>query len=120
VAPTPLETDALIVGAGPTGLMLATVLVKLGVRHILIDGKSGPTTESRALGVQARTMEIYEQLGLVEEVLAEATRADAVSPGYGAREFAIIRLANLGGRDTRYPYVAMLEQSKTERMLVGS
>ena len=64
VASTPLETDVLIFGAGPTGLMLATVLAKLGVRHILIDGKSGPTTESRALGIQACTMEIYEQLGL--------------------------------------------------------
>ena len=56
-----LQTDVLIIGAGPTGLMLANWLAKLGIRHIIADGKSGPTRESRALGVHARSMEIYDQ-----------------------------------------------------------
>ena len=67
-----LPTDVLIVGAGPTGLMLANWLARSWASPSeIIDGKSGPTTESRALVVQARSMEIYDQLGLVGEVLAE-------------------------------------------------
>jgi len=59
-----LTCDVLVVGAGPTGLMLANWLVKLGVDAILVDGKDGPTRESRALVVQARSLEIYDQLGI--------------------------------------------------------
>ncbi|HEX6367050.1 MAG TPA: FAD-dependent monooxygenase, partial [Agromyces sp.] len=60
-----LTTDVLVVGAGPSGLMLAVCLAKLGVDAIIVDGKQGPTRESRALGVQARSMELYDQLGIV-------------------------------------------------------
>ncbi|MGV8895804.1 MAG: FAD-dependent monooxygenase [Rhodoglobus sp.] len=110
-------TDVLIVGAGPTGLMLAVVLAKLGVDHILVDGKSGPTTESRALGVQARTLEIYEQLGIVDEVLANGTRADAISPGFRKRVFATIPFVILGASFTRYPFMQIFEQNKNEALL---
>ena len=82
-----LDTEVVIVGAGPTGLMLANCLMRLGVACVIVDGKSGPTRESRALVLQARTMEIYDQLGLAERVLEQAeiaatararVRADAV------------------------------------------
>jgi len=114
------RTDVLVVGAGPTGLMLATVLAQLGVDHVLIDGKAGPTTESRAVAVQARTLEIYDQLELIDEVLAQSTRAEALSPGYLDRAYATIPLANLGGRGTRYPFVTIFEQSRNERLLVAA
>jgi len=114
------QTDVLVVGAGPTGLMLATVLARLGVDHVLIDGKAAPTTESRAVAVQARTLEIYDQLGLVDEVLAESTRAEALSPGYLDREYATIPLQNLGGRGTRFPFVSIFEQNRNERLLVAA
>ena len=80
-----LQADVLIVGAGPSGLMLAVVLARFGVDAIIVDGKSGPTRESRALAVQARTMELYDQLGLVDRVLAERSPATAVVPGVGSR-----------------------------------
>ena len=57
-------TDVLVVGAGPTGLMAGLVLTRRGVPVVVVDQKEGPTRESRALAVQARTMEIYDQLGL--------------------------------------------------------
>jgi 2-polyprenyl-6-methoxyphenol hydroxylase-like FAD-dependent oxidoreductase len=60
VAANALETDVLVVGAGPTGLMLANQLVRRGVRVLIIDRHSGPAQQSRALGVQARTLEIYD------------------------------------------------------------
>src|SRR2546430_12028929 len=64
-----VDVDVLIVGAGPTGLMLANQLVRRGVRPRIIDRHSGPAQQTRALGVQARTLEIYAQLGIVERAL---------------------------------------------------
>ena len=58
------ETDVLIVGAGPTGLVLALWLTRLGVRVRIVDKTAEPGTTSRALAVQARTLELYRQIGL--------------------------------------------------------
>ena len=61
-----MDTDVLVVGAGPTGLMLANQLVRRGIRTLIIDRHAAPSIETRALGVQARTLEIYSQLGIVD------------------------------------------------------
>lgn len=87
-----LETDVVIVGAGPTGLMLANCLTKLGISTVIIDGKSGPTRESRALVLQARTMEIYDQLGVADRVLAETEKASSIVPGFEKKSFRAINL----------------------------
>ncbi|WP_433301744.1 FAD-dependent monooxygenase [Actinoplanes sp. CA-030573] len=112
--------DVLVVGAGPTGLMLANWLVKLGVDVIVVDGKDGPTRESRALVVQARSLEIYDQLGLGDLVLATAQRASALAPGYRDRAFGRIPLGPLGEGVTPYPYLEVLEQSRNEEILYES
>jgi 2-polyprenyl-6-methoxyphenol hydroxylase-like FAD-dependent oxidoreductase len=117
---TERETEVLVVGAGPTGLMLATVLARLGIDSLLVDGKEEPTRESRALGVQARTMELYEQLGLVDRVLAEGTPAQALAPGYGRRVFGRLRLGDIGADVSPYPRIHILEQSRNERMLADA
>ncbi|MHA7279591.1 FAD-dependent monooxygenase [Arthrobacter sp. MDT2-2] len=116
----PGNVDVLVVGAGPTGLMLANWLVKLGVRVLLIDGKDGPTVESRALGVHSRSMEIYDQLGVVDRVLAESVHAESVRPGFGRRAFAPVPLGGLGKGLSPYPGMHMLEQSANERLLVDN
>jgi 2-polyprenyl-6-methoxyphenol hydroxylase-like FAD-dependent oxidoreductase len=54
-----MDTDILVVGAGPTGLMLANQLARRGLRPLVIDRHSGPAMQTRAIGVQARTLEIY-------------------------------------------------------------
>ena len=64
----------LIVGAGPTGLVLALWLTRLGIRVRIIDRTAGPGTASRALGIQARTLELYRLLGLAEAVVAAGHR----------------------------------------------
>src|SRR5207302_2873695 len=64
-----MDTDVLIVGAGPTGLMLANQLGRRGVRALIIDRHAGPSLQTRALGVQARTLEIYAKLGIVDRAL---------------------------------------------------
>src|SRR2546426_10766271 len=71
-----MDTDVLVVGAGPTGLMLANQLARRGVRVRIIDRHAGPARESRALGVQARTLEIYSHLGIADQAVALGKRAD--------------------------------------------
>ena len=110
-------TDVLVVGAGPTGLMLANCLVRLGVDVILVDGKAGPTRESRALGVQARTMELYDQLGMADRVLERCTPARGVVPGYRATAFRAVSLPALGATVSPYPRMYVLEQSANEELL---
>ncbi|MCD5345359.1 FAD-dependent monooxygenase [Agromyces sp. S2-1-8] len=115
-----ITTDVLIVGAGPSGLMLAVSLAKLGVDALIVDGKSGPTRESRALGVQARSMELYDQLGLVDRVLAERAPAAAIAPGAGRRAFGTVEFRGLGDGITPYPDITVFEQSRNERLLVDA
>ncbi|MFC7535036.1 FAD-dependent monooxygenase [Actinoplanes sp. GCM10030250] len=112
-----LSCEVLVVGAGPTGLMLANWLTRLGVRVIVADGKDGPTRESRALVVQARSLEIYDQLGIGDQVLEAAHRAEALAPGFGARAFGRVPLGPLGNGVTPYPYIEVLEQSRNEEIL---
>jgi 2-polyprenyl-6-methoxyphenol hydroxylase-like FAD-dependent oxidoreductase len=112
-----LTCDVLVAGAGPTGLMLANWLVRLGVDVIVVDGKAGPTRESRALVVQARSLEIYDQLGLGDQVMAAAEQAAAVAPGFLDRAFGHIPLGPLGAGITPYPSIQVLEQSRNEEIL---
>ena len=62
-----MHADVLIVGAGPTGLVLALWLTRLGIHVRIVDKALEPGTTSRALAVQARTLELYRQLGLASE-----------------------------------------------------
>jgi 2-polyprenyl-6-methoxyphenol hydroxylase-like FAD-dependent oxidoreductase len=112
-----VSCDVLVVGAGPTGLMAANWLLRLGLTVTVVDGKSGPTTESRAMVLQARTMEIYDQLGVVDTVLAAAERAEALAPGFGKRAFGRVPLRAIGGGTTPYPWIYVLEQSRNEEIL---
>src|SRR3954468_20720182 len=112
-----LTCDVLVAGAGPTGLMLANWLGRLGVDVIVVDGKDGPTRESRALVVQARSLEIYDQLGIGDQVLDAARPAGGLSPGSGARVFGRVPLGPLGAGVTPYPFLEVLEQSRNEEIL---
>jgi 2-polyprenyl-6-methoxyphenol hydroxylase-like FAD-dependent oxidoreductase len=110
-------TDVLVVGAGPGGLMAGICLARLGVGVIVVDGKDGPTRESRALALQARTMEIYDQLGLVDRVLARATAAPRIVPGHRSHTFGSVSFTGMGRTLTPYPGIYILEQSATEAFL---
>ncbi len=115
-----LQADVLVVGAGPSGLMAAVCLARLGVDAVIVDGKDGPTRESRALAVQARTMELYDQLGLVDRVLVERSPATTLVPGAGRRSFGRIELRAMAEGVTPYRELTVFEQSRNERMLVDA
>jgi 2-polyprenyl-6-methoxyphenol hydroxylase-like FAD-dependent oxidoreductase len=112
-----LSTDVLVIGAGPTGLMLANWLTRLGVGTVIADHKSGPTRESRALILQARSMEIYDQLGLGNEVQARGEPVEWLAPGTGKRAFGRIAIGELGRGMTPFPRLFVLEQSRNEQIL---
>src|SRR5215469_10611676 len=112
-----MDTDVLIVGAGPTGLMLANQLARRGVRTLLIDRHAGPSRETRALGVQARTLEIYAKLGIVDRALALGTRGTGANIWAEGRWMARVPLGETGRGVTPYPYILILGQDDNERIM---
>lgn len=111
------KTEVIIIGAGPTGLSLACQLVRYGIDFIILDTSAGVTSYSKALGVHARTLEIYEQLGIVGQAIAQGTIAAKVRMLAGGRVRGEVDLSNLGQGLSQYPYMLVLEQSKNERLL---
>jgi 2-polyprenyl-6-methoxyphenol hydroxylase-like FAD-dependent oxidoreductase len=113
----PLVVDALIVGAGPTGLMLANWLTRLGAHALVVDGKSGPTRESRALIVQARSLEVYDQLGVGAAVAARGRQVESVSIWREGERVGQFVVGPIGAGRTPHPYLFALEQSQNEAIL---
>jgi 2-polyprenyl-6-methoxyphenol hydroxylase-like FAD-dependent oxidoreductase len=111
-----VDTKVLVVGAGPTGLMAGLVLSRRGVATIVIDRKAGPTRESKALAVQSRTMEIYDQLGLAEKVLAGAFPATTMKIGSSITT-AGVDLRQMSSGATRFGGIQVFEQSRNEQLL---
>ena len=112
-----MDTDVLIVGAGPTGLMLANQLARRGVRIRIIDRHAGPARESRALGVQARTLEIYSHLGIADRAVALGKKADGAVLWAEGRRAARVPLGDIGRDVSPYPYLLVLGQDDNERLL---
>ena len=114
------DTDVLIVGAGPTGLVLALWLARIGVRLRIVDRSEGPGTASRALAVQARTLEFYRQLGLAEAAIAGGRAAPAFNLWAGGRHRARVAFAEGMEDITPYPFVLVYGQDANERLLEGA
>jgi 2-polyprenyl-6-methoxyphenol hydroxylase-like FAD-dependent oxidoreductase len=112
-----MNADVLIVGAGPTGLMLANQLARRGVRVMIIDRHAGPSRETRALGVQARTLEIYSALGVVDRALELGTPGNGANLWANGRRMARVPLGDAGKGVTPYPFIHILGQDDNERIL---
>jgi len=117
MASSSVDTDVLVVGAGPTGLMLANQLVRRGVRTLIIDRHEGPARETRALGVQARTLEIYSHLGIVEQALELGKRATGANMWAHGRRAARVPVADIGRDTSPYSFLLILGQDDNERLL---
>jgi 2-polyprenyl-6-methoxyphenol hydroxylase-like FAD-dependent oxidoreductase len=112
-----IKTEVAIIGAGPTGLSLATQLVRHGIDFVIVEKNEGVTPFSKAIGVQARTLEIYEQLGLAQKAVEQGAIGGKVRLLAGGEMRAELDLSNIGEGLSAYPYVLLLEQSKNERLL---
>jgi 2-polyprenyl-6-methoxyphenol hydroxylase-like FAD-dependent oxidoreductase len=110
-------TDILIVGAGPTGLMLANQLGRRGIRATIIDRHSGPTQQTRAMAVHARTLEIYRKLGIAERALALGRPGNGSNMWSRGRLRAHIPFKGMGDGLSAFPYVLMLGQDDNERIM---
>jgi 2-polyprenyl-6-methoxyphenol hydroxylase-like FAD-dependent oxidoreductase len=104
----------LIVGAGPTGLTAAIELSRLGVDVRIVDKAAEPSSTSRALGIQARTLELLRPRGVGDELLRFGNRVSATTLHADGQRLASIELHRMA---SEYNFILMLPQSDTERLL---
>ena len=114
----PQHTQVLIIGAGPSGLMMAAQLLRYGIQPIIIDSKEGPTNHSKALAVQARSLEIYRQMGVVDKLVHNGKPARGITFNQEGNKSPSLSLTDVGEGQTQFPYLLMYQQSKNERLLL--
>jgi 2-polyprenyl-6-methoxyphenol hydroxylase-like FAD-dependent oxidoreductase len=108
------DVPVVIVGAGPTGVLLAIELARRGVEVRVLDKQPSRSQETRAVGIHARTLEVFHQLGIVEEFLALGHRVTGFVVHTRARRNIELRFA---GIDSPYPFLLTLGQHETQRIL---
>lgn len=108
----------LIVGAGPTGLVLAIYLTRSGVRVRVIDKTAEAGTTSRALAVQARTLEFYRQLGFSQGVVEGGVKIAGVNIWARGRRAARLPLGQVGVGISPYSFALVFPQDAHERLLI--
>jgi 2-polyprenyl-6-methoxyphenol hydroxylase-like FAD-dependent oxidoreductase len=112
-----LDTEVLVVGAGPTGLMLANQLARRGIYAMIVDRHSGPAQQSRAMAVQARTLEIYSKMGIIDQALALGARGTAANMWASGQLTARIPIGDIGKSLSPFPFILMLGQDDNERIM---
>lgn len=110
-----LNTDVLVVGAGPVGLMTALMLAQAGIRVAIIDREQRSATHSYACGLHPRSLTLFARLGLLEAILPQARRIDSVafySPA-GNREAEV----SLTALPVEFPFLLVVPQDRLELLL---
>ena len=118
MASPPEIVDVVIAGAGPTGLLLACQLTMYGVKFRIFDRSINHTTQSRAVTVHARSLELFDQMGIADEAVEKGEIVRGFSAFFnGVRrletDMTLIQTRNV----TKFPFILILEQSKTEDIL---
>ena len=111
------EAEVLVVGAGPTGLMLADLLARWDVKFRIIDGSAGPSEFSKATGVQSRSLEAFQQLGVADAAVEQGLAGDAVNLFGEDGKIARLPFGNSGQEVSPFPYILILPQDRTENIL---
>src|SRR5271157_3901739 len=112
------DCDVLVVGAGPTGLVLALWLTKLGAKVRIVDKTAEPGTTSRALAIQARTLELYRQLDLADTVVCEGHKVPAVNLWVKGEAAARLPFEDIGADLTPFSFLEIFPHDQHERLLV--
>jgi 2-polyprenyl-6-methoxyphenol hydroxylase-like FAD-dependent oxidoreductase len=102
--------DVVVVGAGPTGLMLACELALAGTKVKLLDERTDMPNISKAFAVHARTLELLDARGLADELLTRGVPVREIAPPGGTT-------LNLGELPTRFGMVLIVPQNGTEKIL---
>ena len=113
-----MDTEVLVVGAGPTGLALALWLKRFGVAVRIVDRDDGPGETSRALVVHARILEFYRQFGIADAVIAAGDKVEELDILKSGRRIARLPFGDFGKGLSPYPFVLALPQDVHERVLI--
>lgn len=108
------KTSVLIVGAGPTGLTMACELARRDIDFRIIDKKPQRTQTSNALGIQARTLELFDDMGIVDRFLSIGNKTHAVMIHADGKTIGHVTFDQL---DSMYKFALMVPQSQTEKLL---
>ncbi|MNG44914.1 Pentachlorophenol 4-monooxygenase [compost metagenome] len=113
-----MKNNVLIVGAGPTGLVIALWLSKQGIAVRIIDKNTEPSQSSRALGIHARTLELYQQMDLAEEVIQAGYPNVQLNLWALGKKRGVLKLIEQGKTLTPYPFILIYPQDQHERLLM--
>src|SRR4051812_39641278 len=113
----PDDLDVLVVGGGPTGLTMAAELARRGVRFRTIDKAPARSDKSRALVVHARSMELFQKMGIADELHALGQDTVSLSVFVERRRAADVQFSDIAVDDTPYPFLLFVSQAETERVL---
>lgn len=112
------SSPVLIIGAGPTGLVLALWLTHLGIKVRIIDKNSEPGKESRAIGIQARTLELYQQMGLAQEIIHQGIKVNDFTLRKNGNKTFSLPLKDMGKGSSPFPFVLFFPQDDHEKILI--
>ena len=108
--------DVLIIGAGPVGLNLALALNKAGVKSRIIDSKAAPSKTSNAIGINARTLEIWKAMGIVDTAIEHGIKLNQVKLFSGNK---LLNHANFDSVESEFNFMLSLPQAQTEQLLIS-
>ena len=112
----PTRTEVAIVGAGPTGLAVAVTLAAAGIEFVIVDRLTEGANTSRAAVVHARTLEVLDQLGAADDLIARGIPITHFTVRDGTR---VLLTVPFDGLPTPYPYTLMVPQQVTEAVLLA-
>ena len=109
------QDDIVVAGAGPAGLTLACQLLRRGVQCRVIEEAHEPMAHSRAIGISARSLEVFEEFGAAEEIVEAGLQIDIANFYSSGKSVGKITTSSVSG--TKFPFMLSLQQYETERLL---